>query len=428
MRLVRLLKQDLANEVDEWLSEGIIDEAQQAKILERYGIVPGAESALSYQILMGLGILFVGLALITLIGANWEEIPRYLRTLGLVALTAATHLIGWQYVRGGELKNGFGLLFLGNFFFGASIILIAQIFHLGEHMPDGVFYWALGCLAMVLATRSRLIAVQMMALSVIWLVIEASLGFFPLLFPIFLMASAYVLRQSPSILLVVTSIASCALWFEYAAAFYWSEGRRLDFEAEHIVLTASLVAFIYGMSQWLLSSSRSIYQDYGTAIAVWCLRFCIIFVLIFSFAEPWREMLTANWNNWISLVVMCLVLWAAALYCGLRAGNYFSLLAFFCLLLITTFALLLVEQDVHAAAFQFLYNLVAVGLGVWLVMRGIRARASHYFWSGIFTILLIALFRYFDLIGSYIGGAILFLFIAAILLGAARYWRGVAAE
>ena len=36
---------------------------------------------------------------------------------------------------------GTGLFFLGNLFYGASIILVAQIYHLGEHMPDGVFWW-----------------------------------------------------------------------------------------------------------------------------------------------------------------------------------------------------------------------------------------------------------------------------------------------
>ena len=37
-----------------------------------------------------------------------------------------------------------GLFFLGNIFYGASIILIAQIYHLGEYMPDGVFWWDTG--------------------------------------------------------------------------------------------------------------------------------------------------------------------------------------------------------------------------------------------------------------------------------------------
>jgi hypothetical protein len=31
--------------------------------------------------------------------------------------------------------------------------------------------------------------------------------------------------------------------------------------------------------------------------------------------------------------------------------------------------------------------------------------------------------RYFDLIGDYIGGALLFALAAGILFGAARYWR-----
>ena len=36
---------------------------------------------------------------------------------------------------------------------------------------------------------------------------------------------------------------------------------------------------------------------------------------------------------------------------------------------------------------------------------------------------MVALMRYIDLIGEYIGGAILFMSLAALLLGAAKYWR-----
>ena len=50
-----------------------------------------------------------------------------------------------QY-RSGRTSPAVGLFILGNLFYGASIILIAQIYHLGEHMPDGVFWWALGSL------------------------------------------------------------------------------------------------------------------------------------------------------------------------------------------------------------------------------------------------------------------------------------------
>ncbi len=39
------------------------------------------------------------------------------------------------------------------------------------------------------------------------------------------------------------------------------------------------------------------------------------------------------------------------------------------------------------------------------------------------AILLTAFMRYVDLIGDYVGGALLFAVFAALLLGAAKYWK-----
>ncbi len=68
-------------------------------------------------------------------------------------------------------------------------------------------------------------------------------------------------------------------------------------------------------------------------------------------------------------------------------------------------------------------NLMLVVTGIWLIRRGIDDAITHFFYTGVGVLLLTALLRYFDLIGNYIGGAILFMIAATILFGAARYWR-----
>ena len=73
--------------------------------------------------------------------------------------------------------------------------------------------------------------------------------------------------------------------------------------------------------------------------------------------------------------------------------------------------------------FQLVYNMILVGLGVWLIIGGISTNISHDFWTGVCTLLAMATLRYIDLIGGYVGGAILFMMIAGILLGAAHYWK-----
>ena len=109
---------------------------------------------------------------------------------GLIALTLLCNGIGlfaWQRNKPGVTVLWF---FLGGLMYGASIMLIAQIYHIGEHFPDGIFWWALGVLPLALLLRSNLIMALATALAYLWFFVEAGMGFYPLLFPLFLLALA----------------------------------------------------------------------------------------------------------------------------------------------------------------------------------------------------------------------------------------------
>ena len=124
-----LFKKELAKETHGWVADGLISQEQAEQIGVRYGVdVNNPDgSSLAYRVLVTLAYLFIGLALIVLIGANWEEILRFVRMAGLILLTVCTQLVGIYQVRQGRDQSGIGWIFLGNLFYGASIILIAQI-------------------------------------------------------------------------------------------------------------------------------------------------------------------------------------------------------------------------------------------------------------------------------------------------------------
>ncbi|MBL4570166.1 MAG: hypothetical protein JKY21_03300 [Alcanivorax sp.] len=58
-----------------------------------------------------------------------------------------------------------------------------------------------------------------------------------------------------------------------------------------------------------------------------------------------------------------------------------------------------------------------------LIQEGLRRGLSQFFYSGIALVLALAVMRYLDLFGDYLGAAAMFLVAAAVLYGAARYWR-----
>ena len=179
LRLIHLLKKDLAKEMSIWVDQQLISADQARSICRFYDVDydTAQDHSTAYNMLIVLGFLFIGLALITIIGANWESIPRGLRMAGLLTLTAGTHGFATRYYLLNRVSLGTGLFFLGNLFYGASIILIAQIYHLGEHMPDGVFFWALGSLPFALLLRHTGLTFSSGLLALLWFCLEAQTKF-----------------------------------------------------------------------------------------------------------------------------------------------------------------------------------------------------------------------------------------------------------
>ena len=99
-----------------------------------------------------------------------------------------------------------------------------------------------------------------------------------------------------------------------------------------------------------------------------------------------------------------------------------STLAFVAITLAALFAVMNLDE-LHSTALQVADNIVLVITGIWLIVQGIREGVTHYFYLGVFTVMLTGLLRYIDLVGDYIGAAILFAVFAVILLVSARYWK-----
>jgi len=427
MRLIRLLKRDLAKETSEWVAQDLISLEQARSICRQYDIDYDEvqNRSTGYRLLISLGYLFIGLAVITLLGANWDEIPRGLRMAGLLIITLGTHGLALKAYLEGKESPATGLFLLGNLFYGASIVLIAQIYHLGEHMPDGVFWWALGSLPFGVLLKSPGLTLFSCLLALIWFFLEYDMGYFPTLFPVFIAAAVYVLFQErASTLLFLTTVMSIGIWIETFLSSAWaSEQVRMSWHVEHLLVSAALFVLAYAISNWLLARASSKAKDYGVLLSLWTLRFALIAMLIMSYEEPWRGLITADWAHQASMWQVVLVLLGASMWLGWKTGTLPIIASLTAFLVASMIALLSFGTVDNAIYFQVTYNIALVAAAILLILHGIQSGTSHYFFLGIATILLVALMRYIDLIGEYIGGAILFMVLAFLLLGAARFWK-----
>ena len=428
MNLQRTFKHDLAREIEQWHAAGLIDEAQAQAICARYGLdyhnlQTLQHRTLGYHVLLVLGYLFIGLALITLIGANWDNIPRGLRMGAFVALTASTQMLGLHYFRSGRMEAAARVFFLGNLFFGASIVLIAQIYHLGEHMADGVFWWALGALPFALLLPTRLLGLQTLALALIWFFMEVSAGFYPALFPVLLVGNVYVLvRGKGSTLLFLGTVVATALHIEFSLAIWWSDVGRPELRAEHFLIVSSLGVLAYSASLWMVQQASPRVQANGHDLARWSLSAFLLLLLIFSFESPWLRLLLADFPHAASMALFMALCCAGAAALSWRYQHRRRIAA----LIAGNGFLLVVALGMDFTAAPWLRiadNVALLAVGIALLLHGVRSGVSRHFFLGIGVILLTGMLRYFGLIGDYVGGAVLFIVFAGVMLGAAQYWR-----
>jgi hypothetical protein len=238
-----------------------------------------------------------------------------------------------------------------------------------------------------------------------------------------------------SVILFLGAVAGGVFWVQVVVAWTLDPARSLEPSADHGVLTAGAFLLLDVLGRSFATRPEPRLQAYGISLRLWVLRFALVSALVLSFAGPWEELLDAEWRapglvtGW-GILVAVVTLGAAFARARGRVESSAAVLreagsgvAFLAFAAVARGVAAATQTEEAAVVLQVLTNLFAAGTGVWLVYRGIRDTITHYYYLGIATLIAIALCRYFDLIGDYIGGAVLFAACAGILFGAARYWR-----
>lgn len=111
-----------------------------------------------------LGAVLIGFSVMAFVGANWTEMSKALR-LSLLAI-AMWSAYGTAAVLHLRKQSGFAeaALLIGVGVFGASIMLVGQMYHLPSDFSAGLLVWSLGALitAWTVKSKSALIAAQLL--------------------------------------------------------------------------------------------------------------------------------------------------------------------------------------------------------------------------------------------------------------------------
>lgn len=185
------VKQDIGR----WVDTGLIDRATGDVLLR--DVEANERNGLNFgSILAIMAALLFAAAILILVAANWEAMPRLARVGALFAVIFA------GYVGGALLKQrGYGGFAEASWLiaaagFGGSIALIGQMYHFSGDEASAVATWCIGTAIAAAALRSNALTVAAVGIADAWFVLKGFEIFraaaFPHLFIVF-MAAFWVL-------------------------------------------------------------------------------------------------------------------------------------------------------------------------------------------------------------------------------------------
>lgn len=159
--------------LENWRERGLID-GQLAATL-RDDVAKSGKTRSFTWIIMLLGVICLAFGIMTFVGANWDQMSSMMRVLMLfVSLWASW---GLSVFFKSQAKEWPAQLFvmLACAIFGASIMLIGQIYHIQGSPRDAVWLWAIGTGLAALATRSIPALALYVILITLWSVMDFQL-------------------------------------------------------------------------------------------------------------------------------------------------------------------------------------------------------------------------------------------------------------
>ncbi len=455
----------LLGELSLWHRAGIVSEDQVNLILGLYEApaeTARRKQSLAVFTLMAVAAFLVGLAAVLLVGYNWQAMPKAVKLVLIFGTILSTHSLGFwlRYVRRQQRWAEIAF-FLACIFYGCGIWLVAQIFHIQRHSPDGLWYWALGVLPFALCLDTLLIHALLVGLLATWVGTEI-LNFGGHWFAgswYSLPAGCYTLpllalpgliwayrKQSPAAIGLYLPLVA---WWLILQPIAWHGG------AVPVYVIGAAGALLLALTHCHRpdSSLAEPYRFYGVLLTAGTL-------LVLSFSD-FNLVLLREGSAPISLVASLLIAlggigtivladrfksdgiravdrdslplgsflkrhWLPVGLMGLMAvfsllNGLFATHASFC----TSYSAGLDRWTAPVLVPTLLANAATIAFALWLIGAGLREERGGSFWIGTGLFVLWAIFRYIDLfanVGGMLGASLMFFLCGTALFAMARFW------
>jgi len=462
------VRQWLLDEIGFWQSSGILSADQSGRLLDLYETpsqIANRKHSMAMFALCGLAATMIGLAALLVVGYNWQDMTASLKLFTIFGTIVGTFAVAfWLRQQRKLLLTSEVLFFLTGAFYGAAIWLVAEIFHIQSHYPDGVWFWALGVLPFALALDTILLHTLYAGLLAVWVGTEI-LGFesfFPdfsyrhcaLSLP-FLVVPGLVWAYAKRSAMTIGIYAPVLAWWAILVPIAW------HWQVDPIYFVGLMGALMLLIAEMHREGSPLAvpYRFYGILIIGGALlplsfgEFIIHLLRQGSAAENYAAGLVIGLVGAVAALVVVFLQQRGA-QAGTRPGMPFveilrrQWLPIFLIALLAGLCCwsgVLHPDDAQRQTYHHyptysdmekwtpeilvptaLANAAMIALALWLMRRGLREDSSLLFAAGVIYFLLWAILRYIDLfagVGGMLGAALMFLLCGVGLFAVARFWR-----
>lgn len=416
----------LSQELPVWVEKGWVHPGAEREILNQ--VAAQQEGGDRHVIALSLmGVVLLGAGVITFFAAHWSGMSKLAKLLLLFGGMSAAYIAAAITAARGKLPRiSESLWLLGVLLFGANIMLIAQIYNIDSHYPDGVLMWALGGLLVAYAAPAQAAMAAAIALAVLWSGMESTdfdrmhwgfLLFWAICLPaIYRKAWLGALRLAMIGLLLWSAFYFASLTRNYGHALYLMQ----------IYFLAYLALFVGGMllatqqRTQVLAPTVKYYASVAAALAF----FALTFPGLQGSSPVWARIPShlLSDSTWLGITLAAASLLAGLAIWHQRANPVAETAAHLKwgrLLLAVIGALLTANLFLHggnSGMMALLFNLAFFGALVWLVFH-----AVHFGDKSLLnlTFLLFAIWllsRYFDTFWTLFDRSFFFMAGGALLL------------
>lgn len=244
----------LKNELPSWIEKGWVSAADSEALLGHYET--GKERVSMVSAAFGvLGVMLLLSGIITFFAANWSEMTKLAKLVLLFGgMLGAYGLAIKPFSHEKYPRMWASMLLLAVGMFGANIMLLAQIYHIDSHYPNGVLLWALGALLLAWLVPAQAVMVMSLVLGLLWTSMEI-FGFNNYHFTFLLFLAVALPRIALQGWRCAMHVAAVALlgWtlFVYIESWDYSNPNARLLVTE-LMFVAYLALFVLGllMAQW----------------------------------------------------------------------------------------------------------------------------------------------------------------------------------